>query len=263
MTDNWDRSFSWSKINTYNTCPRQFKFKYVDELEEDEDLDDMGRTDGINFHEYMEKYYNNVRNEPTVDVAVGLAQDMFEPQFQARYRPWIEQWHDFNVRIYERLGEEYWKPVYTEKWIENELEGDLDTKYIDTPHWEGDVHHGYIDAIWWDPEEDGYGVVDYKPNAKEHSRIKGQTTYYAKVLVEVEELLDEPVEWAGTYGYKDGRFKKWNVAWQSIKALRKKVDRLKTLDNGFEPNFGFHCDWCPYMEECMMEEQKDDSLLSV
>ena len=262
--ESWDRSFSWSKINTYDTCGRQFRFKYVDELESD--VESEARTDGINFHEYMEEYYEHVGDKPTEEEAVELAMEMFDEYEQAKYRDWIKHWHNWNVGIHERFGQEHWKPVERELWIEVEPEGDLPTKYIDVPHWEGDVHHGYIDALWWNPNKEHYVAIDYKSKAKDGSRIKGQTTYYTKVLLELWEQLDEPVGRAGCYGYKTGNFKTWSVHWKSIKALRRKVDSLRALEDGFEPEFGMHCEWCDYQEECVIagsEQENSGGLLDV
>lgn len=252
----WDRSISWSKVTTYDSCPRRFKYKYVDKIEEEEES--VARDDGIKFHDFMEKYYSRVGDSPDVEKTVELAKELFDERDQARYRPWIEQWHDFNTWLHKEWGE-YWKPVYTEKWIEVVPDGDLPSKYIDVEHWAGTTHHGYIDAIWWDPKKDGYGVIDYKPSAKPNSRLKGQTAYYAEVLLQLEDLLDEGIEWAGSYGYKQGNFNQWDIHWASIKAVRRKVDSLLTLENGYKPNYGHHCDWCDYQEECIIEGEPEGS----
>lgn len=249
--DSWDRSFSWSKMRTYDSCPRRFKYQYIDELDEIEDVED--RDDGINFHEYMAEYYRvmGMENEdpPAVDTSVTLAKEMFSPELQAKYRPWIEQWHYWNEQLYEKWGPKHWTPVFVEEWVEVE--------------WQGDTHHGYIDRIQWHPGRETYGVIDYKPNAKDGSNIKGQTAYYAEILLEVSDMLDEPVDWAGCYGYTTGNFKMWDIHWRSTKASKRKIAALKQLDEGFEPNFGYHCDWCDYQEECTMEEAEKEGLLEI
>ena len=245
MSSQWSRSISWSKLNTYNTCPRQFKFKYVDDLEEEEE--DQRMQDGIKFHEYMELYYDVVGSRPEPEDAVDLAREMFHEGDQARYKQWIQQWHQFNEWLYEKWGEEHWKPILTEEWVEVEI-GDH-------------THHGYIDAIHWDPDRQSYGVVDYKPKARTGSRIKGQTAYYADFLLEVAELLDGDVDWAGTYGYKDGQFESWKVHWASRKATKRKIDSLIELDNGYEPDWGFHCQFCQFVDACYQEEEETDNTL--
>ncbi|MFB6236970.1 MAG: RecB family exonuclease [Halopenitus sp.] len=241
--DEWDRSVSYSKWSTYNRCGRQFKFSYVDEIEAEAD---QGREDGIDFHEYMERYYDYVGDVPDAEKAVELAQEMFDPGKQARYRGWIEQWHEWNQWLYQKFGEDHWKPLLTEQWVEVEIDGL--------------THHGYIDAIRWNPEREEYGVVDYKPEAKDNSRLKGQTAYYAKFLIENDpDLLDEDVEWAGTYGYKDGKYKTWDIHWRSTRATKRKVEDLVELDHGYEPEFGYHCEFCDYMEECVQAENQESS----
>ena len=245
----WDRSISWTKLNTYDTCGRQFKYKYVDELEPDYDDDDTLRMDGINFHEYMELYYKVARDEPTEELAVDIAQEQFTEEQQYRYRPWIEYWHNYNVDLYDRFGEEHWKPVFLEEWVEVDI----------SDH----VHHGYLDAIRWDPEREEYGVVDYKRTAKRNSRLHGQLAYYADFLLERADLLDEEANWVGVYGYTTGEYKTWDVHWASRKATKKKIDSLVALESGYEANFGFHCKWCDFQEECWLDENEESTASSL
>lgn len=241
MSDEWTRSISWSKMSTYDTCARQFKFDYVEDEAEEEH--DQFREDGINIHEYFDQFYDEQPDEPDEQAATDLAQEMFDEAEQARYRPWIEQFFEWNQWLFKKRGPKHWKPVYTEKWVEVEIEGK--------------THHGYIDAIHWDPERGTYGVVDYKPNAKDNSRYKGQVAYYGDFLLEVSDLLDAEVEWGGIYGYKGGKFKTWDIHWASSKATKRKIDALVNLENGYDPDFGFPCQYCDYMEECMVEEQNE------
>lgn len=260
-TDSWDRSFSWSKMSLYNTCPRQFKYKYVDELEEDEP-ESMARRDGINFHEYMEQYYEELENPedgPTEEHAVQVAMDMFEPQNQARYRQALQDWHAWNQHLYETWGKEHWTPTYTEKWIEAVTQDSTEIDAL-TPD---ETHHGYVDRIQWNPNRESYGIIDYKSKAKDGSSIKGQIAYYGEILLELEEILDAPVDWGGCYGYKTGSFKMWDIHWASTKATKKKIVSLRELKEGYEPNFGYHCDWCPYKEECSIQEAENEGLLGM
>lgn len=256
MTDSWDRSYSWSKMNTYKTCPRQFKYKYIDELEET--IPSEARSDGINFHEYMERYYSTMSTPeegPKVDHAVTIAQDMFEPHMQAKYRPWIEMWHDWNTKLYSVYGEDHWTPVFMELWVEVSPE---EPKLGLMP---GEVHHGYVDRVQWDPVRESYGIIDYKGSGKDNSRVKGQTAYYGDILLEISDHLDAPADWAGVYGYKDGNFKRWQIHGASTNATKRKINNLRELKEGFEPKFGYHCEWCPYQEECSLEEAENEGLL--
>lgn len=238
---NWDGRISWSKASTYDRCPRQFYFKYVaDDVEPDEGVDTTVRDQGIEFHDYMDKYYEVCPTEPNKDSAITLAKEMFDEERQAKYREWIRMWHQFNEWLYEKWGEEHWRPIETEYYVDEEIEGH--------------EHGGYIDAIHWDPIREEYGVIDYKPTARDNSRIKGQTAYYGEILLEADGLLDMDVEWAGCYGYTDGRYQTWDIHWASTRASRRKIKRLIELDNGYEPNFGPHCDWCDYYASCWMKE---------
>lgn len=256
-SEGWDRSYSWSKVNGYETCPRQFKFRYVDELEED---DHEGRQDGKNFHNFMDEYYRvlgSPEKGPDVDTAVTLAKELWSPELQAKYRPWLKKWHAWNEHLYETWGPEHWTPVFQEKWVEVEIPEDCDIDGLQP----GEIHHGFVDRIQWNPERESYGVIDYKPKVKTGSRIKGQTAYYGEILLEIADILDQPVEWAGCYGYRTGKFKMWDIHWRSTRATKRKIHQLRTLEDGWEPDFGYHCDWCPFVEECSMLDAQQEGLL--
>lgn len=257
MTDKWQRSFSWSKISGYNRCARQFKFKYIDEIEEDSS---EAMHDGTSMHEYMEQYYDaheNPEDGPSQEVAVDLGKEMFEPQEQAKYREWIKQFHAWNKHLFDVWGAEHWTPVDTELWVEVETPEGFDRMEP------GLTHHGYIDRLQWNPNRGSYGVIDYKSKAKDGSNIKGQTAYYSEVLLEIADILDEPVEWAGCYGYKTGKFKMWDLHWKSVRATKRKVNALRELDSGWEPDYGYHCEFCPYMEECSELDAQQEGLLEL
>lgn len=258
LPDSWDRSYSWSKMSTYQTCPRQFRFKYIDELEEEGESEI--RDDGINFHEYMEQYYTRLENPeegPTEDHAVSVAQEMFNQAFQAKYRDWIIDWHEWNLEAFKAWGKEHWTPHEVEAWVEVETDGSLDAMKP------GETHHGYIDRIQWSPKREAFGIVDYKRTTKTNSSIKGQTAYYGEILLKLSDMLDAPVTWAGCYGYTEGTFKTWDIHWASTKATKRKINALRTFEDGFEPEFGMHCDWCPYVEECTEEEAENEGLLGI
>jgi len=240
----WNEAVSWSKASTYEMCPRQFQLQYVKEVEEEES---QAMEDGINFHGYMDEYYSRVGDEPTDRVAVDLAKEIFDEAHQAKYYQWIRNWHAWNKHLYDVWGEEHWKPVFTEKRVEVEIDDNM--------------HHGYIDRIQWDPKRQEYGVIDYKPNAKDNSRYKGQVAYYGEILLAAADILDETPTWGGIYGYKGGKFKRWDIHWASTKASNRKVDALVNLSEGFEPDFGMHCDWCGYMDECNKMQAESMGLL--
>lgn len=245
MSEQWDGTVSWSKMITYDYCARQFKLQYVDEEAEGEESTAMRH--GIDFHEYMDRYYDVIGDKPDDEVAVELAFEMFDPDQRAMYNQWLRNWHAWQEHLYDVWGPEHWKPLFTEKRIEVEIEGA--------------EHHGYIDRIQWDPKREEYGVIDYKPNASEKSNYKGQIAYYGDILLEAADILDETPQWGGIYGYKGGSFKRWDIHWASTRASNKKIKRLRSLDSGFEPDFGMHCDYCGYQEECMKIEEEQMGLL--
>lgn len=241
----WKNPISWSKMITYQYCPRQFRLQYVDDdAEEDEG---EAQRDGIDFHEYMDRYYDEIGEEPDDRVAVDLAFEMFDPEQRAKFNQWLRNWHAWQEHLYDVWGKEHWKPLLTEERVEVEIDGAM--------------HHAYIDRIQWDPKREEYGIIDYKPNASEKSNYKGQIAYYGDILLAATDLLDETPQWGGIYGYKDGKFKRWSIHGASTNASKRKIAELRALDDGFEPDFGMHCDYCGYQDECMRLEEEEMGLL--
>jgi len=246
---------SWSKAKTLNRCKRQFKYSYLTDVEEDaeERSEELMRT-GKDFHEFMEAYYVRL-NEPSLKRAKRLCNEMFpERDYEAN----VENFHYWNIKLRDRFGE-HWRPVLTEEKLEvpdTQTRDVVDTEKVKTDPVEGITHVGIIDRVQYDPETETYGIIDYKTKAKTGSNIKGQVAYYA-FLCEADGLLDMVPQWGGSFGYETGEFERWKIHWQSEKAVARKIGALKqqiTERGDYPPDFDFHCSYCGFREQCMLED---------
>lgn len=53
--------YSFSKISIWNTCPRKFKYKYIDDVEPDE-IDATPLKRGLNLHSILENYNGEIES---------------------------------------------------------------------------------------------------------------------------------------------------------------------------------------------------------
>ena len=102
--------YSHSRLSVYETCPRQYKFQYLDRLDVPE-IETVEQFLGTSVHEALEALYLNVR--------VGKIPAL-ESLMEFYRRRWQEAWHD-GVRIrqpdltaddYRRLGERQLEVYY-------------------------------------------------------------------------------------------------------------------------------------------------------
>ena len=102
--------YSHSRLSTYETCPRQYKFQYLDRLEVAE-VETVEQFLGLRVHETLEALYLNVRvgKIPTLEGLLGF--------YGGR---WQETWHegvrirqpDLTAEDYRRLGERQLEVYY-------------------------------------------------------------------------------------------------------------------------------------------------------
>lgn len=150
---------SFSRIDTYRRCPRQFRYAYIDRL--------PGRpapalSFGTSIHGALERFYDRkLPTEPTEEELLGFLFEEWESvgfgavdrDEQVRY---YRHAQDVLRRYHRRVSGRYRLPVATEAWFE-------------LPVGDEAVVVGSIDRV----DVDGEGrlrVVDYKTNRRARTR---------------------------------------------------------------------------------------------
>lgn len=152
---------SFSRIDTYRTCPRKFRYAYVDKLP---GKPGPALSFGTSVHNALEAFYDRKLPEcPTVDDLLGFLYDGWE------HRGFVDLPREEQVsyyrhaqsvlrRFHQRAAPDYRLPVATEAWFE------LPVRYEA-------VVVGSIDRV--DVDDDGrFHVVDYKTNRKVRDRAR-------------------------------------------------------------------------------------------
>jgi putative RecB family exonuclease len=162
---------SFSRIDTYRTCPRQFRYRYIDRLP---GKPAPALSFGSSIHDALERFYDRkLPVEPSEDELVDMLYESWDSSgfgdlSREEQMQYYRQGQDVLRRYHRKVTGSYRLPVATEAWFELPFE---DAVVV-----------GSIDRV--DSDEDGsLRIVDYKTNkrVKDRSRVAGslQLAIYA------------------------------------------------------------------------------------
>ena len=243
---------SFSRIDTHRTCPRKFRYQYIDRIPS---RPAPALSFGSSIHEALELFYDRkLPVEPTEDELVGFLYDTWDSSGFAdvtrdEQKRWYQQGQDVLRRYHRRVTGSYQLPVATEAWFELPFEEA--------------VVVGSIDRV--DQDEDGnLRVVDYKTNkrVKDRTRVASslQLAIYALACehlygeLPVEVSLDFVV--AGvevTVGIEEIDL---DAAREAVRETARAVVAAE-----FPPTPMRLCDWCDYRDACPAWEGDGDEVL--
>lgn len=248
--------YSHSKLSTFENCPLQYRFAYIDRISRREE--GIEAFLGSRFHDAMEELYRELR------FRVMPLDELLRYYDEA----WDREWHDAVVvsdpkrsaNDYRRLGrtciEDYYKRYHPfdqgrviglEKKVAIDLLGD--GRYRIT---------GYIDRL----VESGDGVYeihDYKtsgslPSQKSLDEDRQLALY--QIGVQDEWPAAERVQLCWHYVVFDKEMVSSRTKDQ-LDGLKKDtvalIDRIEATEE-FEPRESALCGWCPYQELCPLRK---------
>ena len=249
-------SFSHSKINSFENCKLQFKYKYIDKVKVE--VEDTVETYlGTRVHEALEKLYRDLRFEKKISLDDLI--DYFN-------RKWEDNWKD-NIKIvntdytqdnYRKMGERYIRDYYNhhKPFDQGRVLGLETQDHLPLDEHRKYTYHICIDRLM-DMGNGVYEVHDYKTNKdlppQEELDQDRQLAMYAL--------------WVKTQ-FKD--FKKVRLVWhyvafdkemesfrsdQQLEQLKMEVlDRISEIEStqDYPPEVTNLCQWCLYQEICPM-----------
>ncbi len=249
-------AFSISRLSTYDTCPLQYKFAYIDCLKVEAE-DTVETFLGRMVHEALEKLYRDKQHEKLLLLDELL--DFFK-------QVWEKEWKDSIIIVkkeytgdnYKKMGERYLSDYYNRhKPFERGKVLGLETKdQLPLDETGQYLFHIRIDRLV-DMGGGLYEVHDYKTS----SQIPKEEE------IEADEQLAMYALWVKRR-FKD--FKKARLVWHYL-AFDKEMDSFRTPDQlerlreeilarikrieatrEFPPVVSSLCDWCVYKPVCPM-----------
>lgn len=249
-------AFSHSKIGTYETCPLQYKFAYIDKIRVEAE-DTIETFLGNRVHESLEKLYRDKRFEKLMTLEELLA---------CYNKLWTEKWKDSIIIVkkdytqenYRKIGERqltdyynHYKPFNQGKVIGLETKDylplDRDGKY---------AFHIRIDRLV-DMGHGEYEVHDYKTGStlikqEELDQDRQLAMYSLWVKEHFKDYKQVRLVWHFLDFDKEMDSYRTN---EQLEDLRKEVlNEIKDIEAAKEypANVSWLCDWCYYKSLCPM-----------
>jgi putative RecB family exonuclease len=251
-------AYSHSRLGTYETCPRQYKFTYLDGLPRQEE--GIEAFLGSRFHEAMEKLYSELRfRVMSLDELLAFYEDSWKKNFHEKI---IIVDEERTAEDYFRLGLKYIEDYYRHYHpfnqnrvlgIEQKVEVDLDGtgKYI---LW------GYVDRI--DLTPDGlFEIHDYKtgsnlPSQQEVDSDRQLALYQLGLQQKWPQVRKVRLVWHLVAF--DLEFSSTRTP-EQLEGLKRKVmslvDQIEA-DREFPPRESALCSWCAFQTICPLKKHE-------
>lgn len=245
-------TYSHSRINTFENCPLQYKFNYIEKIKCDEES--IEAFVGSRFHETMEKLYQDLRFRVyTLEELLSYYEDQWSKNYHENI---LIIRKERTVEDYKNLGrkciEDYYRRYHPfnqrrvlaiEKRIVIDLQGD--EKYL---------VQGYIDRI--DQKEDGtYEIHDYKTSGSlpEQSYLD-QDRQLALYQIGIKNIWKdvEQVNLIWHYVTFDKEMSSTRTK-EELETLKENIialiDEIENTEE-FLPKESALCNWCAYPDLC-------------
>lgn len=244
--------YSHSRLGTFETCPLQYKFSYIDKIQRDRQ--GIEAFVGSRFHDTMEKLYKDLKFK-TYSLKELL--DYYEEQWEKEYSDEIViTKKDRTINDYKNIGrkciEDYYKRYQpfnqgrvlgVEQSIQIDLKGD--GKY---------QLRGFVDRIVQDAN-DTYEIHDYKTsNHIPLQKYLDEDRQLALYQIGIENMWNDvkKVRLVWHYVVFDKEMSSTRTRAQ-LEELKKDtvslIDKIESTKE-FLPNESNLCDWCSYQDLC-------------
>ncbi len=227
------KHLSFSSLDTFNTCPKQWRFKYVEGMDSAPWLASWAGSAFHNWVEYWETHHQSPESfRNFFDEQVEFEKLFAEHEAQISQDEVESVWRELGVTLCEMWVE--WRTVEGREVLANELEFVVPLPRLRLPI------KGFVDAVV------NTDVVDWKTGRKipKPTQIK----IYGVIL----RLLGWDIQRVGYYNARTGKVATWHDLDMKLDDV---VEMFKPLDDAiaaedFPANPGFHCKWCPALPQC-------------
>ena len=260
--------FSYSQINTFNTCPQQYKIIYLNGIRKEHES--IEAFIGKRVHETLEWLYTEGKKDKSYIT--------FDSLCQVYDNRWSEKWHqNIYIRDYYKKAEDYYYigkqclSNYCIRYGPNFNQSVKSTEIALEFNIEGFTFRGVIDRLD-QPESRKWMIHDYKTS--KHIKSKRQALndiQLALYQIAIEQNYESVDEISLTWHFlRSGNEVTIIHDREHLKKIEKKIVKniekiIKLMDdeNNFLPNENLLCDWCYYWEECSAKVGKNPAKYAV
>ena len=246
-------TYSNSKINTFETCPYQYKLHYIDKIEP-EVPQTIESFMGDLVHQTLEKLYKDKKFKKRVAKAslIKFYRDLWEKEYSEDI---LVVKDGLNAENYRKMGEKYVSDYYDSYKNDDMTIIGLETQdRLTLP--DGNQWHVRIDKLGCEGET--YFVCDYKTNARiklqeEADSDRQLAMYSVWVKDKFKDAKKVILKWHMLAFNKEITSERTN---EQLKALQQEVMEViqeieeATKENDFPTNTTKLCDYCLYKSEC-------------
>jgi putative RecB family exonuclease len=247
--------YSYSQLNTFKTCPQQYKIIYMDGVRKPHES--IEAFMGKRVHEVLEWVYDKDNRSKSYQTFDSLCKTYDEY--------WVKNWHeniyiadyrnpsDFYYSIGKRCLSNYYNkygPSFDEPVAETEIE--LQFKIDNHPF------RGIIDRLD-NPGKGKWVIHDYKTSKREKNQRQAFNDlqlglYYLAVQQNYKEIEEISLCWhflrTGNEVLITHTQEKMELIRRKLTKLIKKINFAKKDENNFIPKESILCNWCYLWEEC-------------
>jgi DNA helicase-2/ATP-dependent DNA helicase PcrA len=233
---------SFSRVDTYRSCPLRFRFGYIDELPS---VPGPHLSWGSSIHAALETWWDQkLPDPPPVEVMLDALYDQWDDEGFADVERdekirWYRHAQDVLRRHHQRFATAYEPAIATEQWFELDLGDDITVV-------------GSIDHVARTPSG-GIGIVDWKTNRKAKTRAQvADSLQLAIYAMAARELWGHDPEWVALDFVVPGVRVTVNRADIDIDAAARRITDVaaKIRAEAFEPKPSPLCNWCDWRSEC-------------
>lgn len=245
-------TYSYTRLTTYENCPRQYRLRYIDRIRPPEAEEGIEAFLGKRVHETLEKLHKELILTKLNSIETLL--DYYSAQ-------WDRNWHDSIMIVKRGYAPDHYRNSGTEA-IANyyrrhypfDQSRTLDTERLISFKIDDYAIRGYIDRLGY-RKEGTYEIHDYKtsgflPSQNQIDSDRQLALYHIGIKEQFKNA--ENVELVWHYLLFDREFRSTRTDSQLADLKKEVVSLIKKIEEEakFEPVESGLCDWCEFPDYC-------------
>ena len=230
---------SYSQIETYLTCPLQYKYAYVLKIPTPPS---HALSFGNSIHDTLRDYHNRLMfgENVTLDQLLEIYKNSWQPLGYLN-----EEHRQMRFREGEELLRKYYEENKHRKFKHKGLEKTFNMKI------DGIKFYGKIDRID-ELADGGVEIIDYKTGQTKNQKDVDKDSQVAFYAIAAKEVFGLNVEKLSYYFVDSGEKISTTRTPKQLEEKKKEVTEVigRMKSGNFEATPGMHCLWCDYKEIC-------------